>query len=46
MPSTGQNGVFALRTIYGEEVEWLMISVGEAERHYDMAGTNVEETSE
>ena len=46
MPCTWQNGVFALRAIYGEEVEWLVIGVGQSERYYNMAGTNVQKTPE
>ena len=46
MPSTGQNGVLALRTVDCEEVERFVIGVGQSERHYNMAGTNVQKTSE
>ena len=46
MPCARQNGVFAFGTIDGEEVERLMIGVGQTYGHNDVAGTYVGETSE
>ena len=46
MPRTRQNGILAFRTIDGEEVERLVVGVGQTYGHDDMAGTYVGETSE
>ena len=46
MPCARQNGVFAFGTIDGEEVERLVVGVGQTYGHDDMAGTYVGETSE
>ena len=46
MPCAGENGVLAFGTIDGEEIERLMVGVGQTYGHDDMAGTYVGETSE
>ena len=46
MPCARQNGVFAFGTIDGEEVERLVLGVGQTYGYDDMAGTYVGETSE
>ena len=46
MPCARQNGVLAFGTIDGEEIERLMVGVGQTYGHDDMAGTYVGETSE
>ena len=43
MPSAWQDSVLALRTVYGEEVEGFVISIGQTYRHNDVSGTDVEE---
>ena len=46
MPCAGKNGVLAFGTIDGEEVERLVVGVGQTYWHDNMAGTYVGETSE
>ena len=43
VPGTRQDSVLAFRTVYGEEVEGFVISIGQTYRHYDVSGTDVEE---
>ena len=46
MPSARKNSVLTLRAIDGKEIQWLMVSVGQAHRNHDVAGLDVGELAE
>ena len=41
MPCTGQNGILALGTIHGEEVEWFVVSIIQAYWNHDMTESDI-----
>ena len=42
MPGGGENGCFSLRTIDTEEVDGLVMCIGQSDRYNQMTGTHVE----
>ena len=41
MPGARQNGILALRTIDGEEVEWLVMSIVQTHWYHDMTESEI-----
>ena len=44
MPGARQNGILALRTIDGEEVEWFMVRIVQTYWYHDMTKTEISRT--
>ena len=44
MPSTGQDGVLALRTVNSKEIQWFVVSIVQAYRHHDMSEAEIGRT--